>query len=235
MRRNTTPEPASTPSTSMPVSFLKASNTNRLRLESFDVYTMTFCAAAGSATRNAEQARSISRCSMAVSLRAKSRRTVYKRADKTTELVSEHCGRSFHACARRRRVAEIAQRAFEVVQVGQDVLRPDEAHGADADHAIVELGALARDHGAIVRIHVPYDGRALQPLGHDPDRHGRRKMPGREHRKPERHKARAQRRGETRVTAQHRWQALLLDHRERLAQSEDQRNGRRERRFVLVE
>jgi hypothetical protein len=37
MRRNTTPEPASTGSTSMPVSFWKASNTKRLRLESFDV------------------------------------------------------------------------------------------------------------------------------------------------------------------------------------------------------
>src|SRR4051794_27830650 len=60
-------------------------------------------------------------------------------------------------------------------------------------------------------------------------------MPGREHRKPERPEACAQRRRQPRMTPQHRWQALLLDHRERLTQSEDQRNRRCEGCFVFVQ
>src|SRR4051812_14426706 len=102
---------------------------------------------------------------MVVSLSAPSRRTVYKRPDKTTELVRECGGRCLETRTSRWRTAEIAQRAFEVVQVGENVFRPDEAHGADADDTVVELGALARDHGPIVRIHVPHDGRPIEPLG----------------------------------------------------------------------
>src|SRR3954451_23652746 len=109
---------------------------------------------------------------MVVSLSARSR-TVYKRPDKATELRRECSGGGLDAFAGRWRLAEIAQRAFEIVQVGEDVFGTDEAHGADADHAIVELGALARDHGLIVRVHVPHDGRAIEPLGYDADRDSR--------------------------------------------------------------
>src|SRR5436309_815903 len=92
-------------------------------------------------------------------------------------LLRQRCSGRLYARAFGDRSPEIAQGAFEIMQVGQDVARPDGAHGADTDDLVAQLGTLASDHGAVAAIHVPDDRRAIEPLWDEPDRDRAGKRP----------------------------------------------------------
>src|SRR5215831_7538019 len=149
---------------------------------------------------------------------------------------SEHLGGGLHAGPGRRCISKIAQRRFEMMKIGDDVVRTKITHRPEPDHAARQLGALSGNDRAITVVHVAHYRRAVKPVRETKDGHGGRKWTrGLEHRQAERLAPGLQRGRQAQVPGQHFRQALLLDHGEGFPQRHHQGHRWGERGFTFVE